>query len=368
MNGYLKMIGNQRVTDLQNVLAEDYKTQYNITESNVLQKLAIPALTNSTQYYQPLIQEMLVAQMNDSIYVYLIKGNARIVNGNANPFEFNVMLVLDKANNLYQVYSSSYMEKKGYDQLKIGNTMNNHTIQTIQPNLNNKYTYVSKTDEEMAVVYFNHYQELINYYPHDAYTKLDTQYAQKRFTNEENFTQYIQENQSVLTTMNIKKYKLTPYSDCTDYICADQYNNIYIFRQQEGTMQYRVFLDNYTVLVQEDVEYYNQLTKIEKGRYHLKTFIKEVNTKDFSAIYQSLDNTFRTNNFSTQEQLKSYLQNNMYELNSAEITSEDKSDDRYYIFKCKITNLENEKETKKMTIIIHEAEETNYTMSFSFNS
>ena len=90
-----------------------------------------------------------------------------------------------------------------------------------------------------------------------------------------------------------------------------------------------------------------------------------VNTKDYYAIYNVLDATFRANNFSTVENLKQYMKNNLYEINSLEITDFDDETYSYYVFYCTITNMQNNKESKNFTFIINQSEGTEFTMSFS---
>ena len=72
-----------------------------------------------------------------------------------------------------------------------------------------------------------------------------------------------------------------------------------------------------------------------------------VNTKDYVPLYNVLDETFRANNFKDIESLKKYIQANMYELNSIEITDFDDATYEYYVFKCKLINLQNKNESKK---------------------
>lgn len=364
-NKYINFIGNKNKDSLKNILSGEYKSQYNITDNNIFDKLVVPSLTNSSQYYKPIITEMLTAQIDNSIYIYIVKGKCRIVNMGNTILNINVMFEVDTANNLYCVYPYQYIKDKEYDKLQKGKTIN-YTTEIIEKNDNNEFEYITKTDLEMATEYFNNYKELLQYYTDDAYSKLNSEYSKKRFGSKESFKTYLEDNKAAIALMSIDKYKVNSYQDYTDYICSDKYNNIYIFRQQGGIMRYSVFLDNYTVMLEEDVEYYNKLDKFDKAKYNLSKFIKQVNTKDYTAIYNSLDNIFKTNTFKTKQNLKEYIQNNLYTLNTIEITDYDDETYEYYVFNCKITNSRNSSESKNMTIIINQGEGTNYTMSFSF--
>ena len=90
-----------------------------------------------------------------------------------------------------------------------------------------------------------------------------------------------------------------------------------------------------------------------------------INTKDYQAIYNSLNSTFKNNNYKNVSSLKSYIKKNFYNLNSIEIKEYDDKTYDYCIFKCKITNLENTNETKEVNIIINIGEGTDFEMSFS---
>lgn len=363
-NKYINFIGNKNKDSLKNILSEEYKSQYNITDNNIFDKLVVPSLTNSSQYYKPIITDMLTAQIDSNIHIYIIKGKCRIVNMENTILNINVMLEIDTSNNLYCVYPYQYIKDKGYDNLQTGQTIN-YTPEKIEKNDNNEFEYITKTDSEMASEYFDNYKELLKYYTDEAYNKLNSEYSKKRFGSKEKFETYLNDNKTTLALMSINKYKANSYQNYTDYICSDKYDNIYIFRQQGGIMRYSVFLDNYTVMLDEDVQYYNELEKFDKGKYNLSKFIKQVNTKDYTAIYNSLDNTFKSNNFKTQANLKKYIQNNLYDLNSIEIENVDNETYEYYVFECKVTDLRNSTKTKNMTVILNQGEGTDYTMSFS---
>ena len=257
------------------------------------------------------------------------------------------------------------MKDNGYDKLSIGVMFDNYKKEEIINREDNEFKYITKTDLEMAEEYFNNYRELLQYHTDGAYNKLNTEYAKRRFGSKENYQIYLKENKSTIDLMSINTYKVNSYKNYTDYICSDKYNNIYIFRQQDGIMRYSVFLDNYTVMTDEDVEYYNKLEEFDKAKYNLSKFIKQVNTKDYTAIYNSLDKTFRSNNFKTQDDLKKYLKNNLYNNNSIEIKDVDNETYEYYVFECRVTNLRNSSESKNITIIINQQEGTDYTMSFN---
>lgn len=365
VNKYIEIIGNQEKTKLNAILSPNYISKYNITNDNIFQKLTIPALDNNMQYYQFRVNNMLTSQIDDTTYVYIVNGSCRIVGKNT-IFNIKVMIELDSISKLYNIYPYQYIQDNGIDKIKVGEELTNYNKEEITDRSTNKFTYITVTDKELANKYFDDFKELIFYYNDELYNKLNSEYSKKRFGSKSEFKTYITDNSKVLYSMQINKYKVINTNDYTDFICTDQYDNYYIFRQQGGIMRYTVFLDNYTIMSDEDKEYYNKLDKFDKAKYNLNKFITMVNTKDYSAIYNALDPTFRTNNFKNVENLKQNIKDNLYDVNSIGLEDYDDQTYEYYIFNCKIINMKNTNESKNMTIIMNQTEGTDFTMSFSF--
>lgn len=361
---YINLIGNKDKIRVMNILSKDYISRYNINNDNIFNNLVIPKLTNYNQYYKVNMSQILSAQVDDNIYVYIAKANCRIV-GTDELFSVQVMFEVDTMNKIYNTYPTQYIKDNGYNDLSLGDTISYKPEEIIQ-NENNKFTNVTKSEEEIAKEYFNDYNELLLYYPDESYNRLNSEYSKKRFGSKENFKEYVKENARTLYLMQIDKYKIVSKDNYTDYVCSDKYNNIYVFRQQNGIMRYTVFLDNYTVMREEDIEYYNELDKFDKSKYNLTKIINMMNTKDYNALYNVLDSTFRNNNFKNIDTLKQYIKNNLYDLNSLEIEDYDDETYEYYVFNCKITNMRNTNESKNMLIIINQSEGTEFTISFSF--
>lgn len=364
-DNYINLIGNKNKKKMMNILSPQYIESYNITESNIFNVLKIPELENTRQYYKTNITDMLSTKIDDTTYVYIVKGKCRLVGKNT-IFSVQVMFEIDTLNKLYYAYPYQYINDKGINKLENGAILNSYNKEEINNKDYNKFNSVVKSDTEIANEYFNNYCELIKYYKDEAYSKLESSYAEKRFGNKNGFESYLEENKEVLYYMNINQYKVVTKNNYTDYICADEYDNIYIFRQKDGIMRYSAFLDNYTIMLDMDKEEYNKLDKVDKSKYNLNKFINMVNTKDYNALYDVLDDTFKTNNFKSKEELKKFILNNMYSLNELEINNAEVEKYQYYVFECSITNKKNNQEKKNMTIIINQTEGTNFTMSFSF--
>lgn len=362
---YINMLKNKDKSYVYNILSSKYIENYNITQNNVISVHELPELENQLQYYKINIDEILTTQINEEIHIYIVKANCRIV-GKNEIFKINIMYEVDKVKKIYNIYPHKYLQDNGYENLKAGNIIN-YQLEEIFDRQKNRFDYVFKSDMELAEEYFENYKELLKYYEDEAYKKLNMEYSNKRFGDRESFSVYIQENRRAIDSMNMSRYKVNRYNDYTDYICIDNNNNnIYIFRQKDGICEYEIFLDYYTVFTEEEEKSYSELDEDERAEYNLSKFISMVNTKDYNAIYDVLDNTFKENNFNNVEELKKYINNNFYDTNIAEL-EEYVDSDKYHVFKCTIKNSRNKEEIKNLDVIIDQSEGTDFTMSFSFD-
>lgn len=365
VDNYIEMIGEQNKTRLMAILSPNYLSQYNITDDNVFNKLTVPILENNRQYYKFRVNSMLTSQIDDATHVYIVNGSCRIV-GKGTIFNIKVMIELDSVTKLYNVYPYQYIQDNSIDKIKIGEKLNYTKEEVSNRNLN-KFSYITLNDKELANRYFDDFKEMILYYSEEAYTKLEPTYAKQRFNNKTEFQNYLSNNSTVLSIMQINKYSINSKEDYTEITCTDQYNNYYIFRQQGGMMRYSILLDNYTIVSKDVIEKYNNATKRDKAKYQVDTFVSKLNTKDYKAIYNKLDSTFRNNNFSTLSSLEKFIKENFYDINSIKV-KEYNEKDGYSIFECEISNFNKKEETKLMTVIMNIQENMNFTMSFSFHS
>ena len=345
------------------IVSSKYIKEYNINESNILNIIEIPKMTNINQYYKIVILDILTAQIDQKTSIYIIKGKGRLV-GNSDTFEYNIMIEIDNNQSVYSIYPDKYLKDKGYDKLVQGNQIN-YTANNIIKNTNNEFIHNLKDDLDMAKEYFNNYTEMLAYYNQDAANKLDIEYIKEKFGSKQNFYNYLDEIKYTIYTMQINKYKVYHTKYYTDYICTDQYENHYIFRQKNGITDYTVFMDSYTVDLDTYKENYNNGNEENKVDIQIEKFNQMLNTKDYDAIYNKLNIVFKQNNFNSVKTLQEYLQKNAYEINKIEINDLYLNED-YYICECTLKNFKNTNESKKINIIIKLIDYNNFEMSFNF--
>lgn len=353
---YLDNITKKNNTATYDVLNSEYIANNKITPDNALNYVN---KIEKSYFFNPLEMRVLEGITTEVYSVY-----GKILEKDKSGIGEDIFFIVNlcRENSTYSITPLLNNEYKQIDQIKI----DNEDI-AINKNDNNKYSYYKITEEELIRKYISNYKTNMKYNTKKAYELLDSNYKKERFNNEYNqYVEYIEENKTNINNSLLSEYKkIENYNnDFNIYVCIDNNQNYYIFKET-ATMDYTVMLDNYTVMLEETKKEYNELDKYDKSKYNLVKFIKMVNTKDYNAIYNVLDNTFKTNNFKNLEELKKYIKSNFYNLNDLKIESYEESQG-YYIFNCEIENIKNDDEVKDVTVVINQSEGTDFTMSFSF--
>lgn len=348
---YLDNANNKNKEVIYNILNDDYINENGIDAKNVLNYT--DKLTKS--YNFTALKMNVLEGINTDVYsVY-----GKILEEDETGIGEDIFFIVNicKKNMTFSItpLNNSVMS---INNIKI---KNNDT--EIAKNDDNVFSYHRIKEEEIIKKYLAYFKKCMLYNQDEAYNLVNSEYINKRFGNKDEFKKYIEENKFYIYRAILSKYAID--SENKIYTAIDNYGNHYIFKET-AVMQYTVYLDNYTIISEEELAYYNNLDKFDKSKYNLTKFVNMVNTKDYNAIYNVLNTTFRANNFATVDQLKSYLKNNMYDFNVIEIENYDDETYEYYVFNCKITNMQNNNESKNMTIIINQTEGTEFTMSFSF--
>ena len=360
---YINAIGNRDSHHLIEIISPEYILNNNITEDNIMKIFSnIPKIENN-QIYNITIIDMLTTPINGSTEIYSINAKVKLLESDKT-FGIKLIIGWNVEKNVYYVYPEQFLNSKGMNNLKVGDSIN-FDAREIE-NSENKFTYEIPIKELQVVTeYFDNYFDLLKYHKEESYNKLNLNYANKRFVSKEDFYKYLEENSRLINMAKLDEYRVISYKDYKDYICTDQYGNYYIFRQQNGVMNYSVFLDSYSVELESIKGMYNEANDNTKVSIQINKVKEMLNLKDYTSIYNKLNKTFRNNNFNNVSELEAYLKTRMYNINYIEINNITINDD-YFVCECTLKNQENNSENKSMTIIIKLIDANNFEMSFSF--
>lgn len=336
---------------LINLLDSEYMKINNITEDNVISFLQKYKGINSYFTKEIYIKELVQRQNVNGTYFY-IKGIIR-----KDTMEENIYILM-KQDFMNNTYSLSILTEDEFS--KMGNDNRNILI---EKNNYNNIDSMSVTDYEICLEYLKDYKNAVRNNPENAYELLDTEYREKRFENIENYKQYVNNLKSDSNIAVLKKYSVERSEESIKYICVDENERYYIF-EKENVMDYKLILDTYTIDLPEFLEKYNNSKDIEKVAYNIQKCIESINNKDYSYVYNKLDDEFKNNNYKTEEEFKRKIEENLFDVNIiVDSTSHNEGD--IYIYELKISD--NKNNTQHMKIIMKLEQGTDFTMSFSFN-
>lgn len=279
--------------------------------------------------------------------------------------EYNLIINIDYINNTFELapMGKVYLNYVDYDKLEINDKIQNE-IKEIKVNKYNTFNKVNGLGQkDIMQFYFEQYILNMVYNPEKAYRLLDEDYRNRKFGDYQNFQKYTEENKNKIEQSKIIKYKIKELASYTEYLCIDNFNNYYIFKET-APMEYTVLLDQYTIDDEIFVEEYKKSNTSIKAQLDLTLFQQMLNRKDYEKAYSKLNETFKNEYFSTVNDLKKYVEENLYEygkLNFEEVTS---SGNEYKI-KTSIVNMESADENKIKRFIVQIEEDGTYNIAFN---
>ena len=178
----------------------------------------------------------------------------------------------------------------------------------------NSFLTTSISDERMAKKYYSDFTYKMLYMPEKAYEQLDKEYREKRFGNYDNFLSYVNDISGVIAGETYGRYLIDKQDGYTLYTAAGQDTSDprkYYFKET-SVMQYVAYLDDYTLVSEEEQQQYEKMSEEDKVQYDLAKFISMVEQKDYLQSYNLLDQDFKNSNFPTINDFKDYIKNQYY--------------------------------------------------------
>ncbi len=352
-DGEYTKINDTKIKQIRlSLLSEEYIKNNNISTSNIYQYM------NTVEKQGTVIALKMKELINTNVDKYLVQGI--FVDFNYDVLdEFYIIVNLDTGN---QTFSVEPILKK-YDDINQINVSNNNEI--IEANDNNKYNNELYNYEDIAKSYFLTYKRLALSAPNILYNFFGTEYRDKRFGEENVFVKYVEENKNEIQGLKLTQYLVNNKQDVTQFVCKDQYENVYIF-DQTLPMQFTLSLDNYTIMTDKFRETYENTSAEEKVKMNIDKFIQMINRHDYISSYKCISEGFKNNYFDEQEKFESFIKNNFFSFNNFEFKNIEKKGDDIFVCTVQLTDLTDENsEARDINIIMKINDNFDFEMSFA---
>lgn len=180
---------------------------------------------------------------------------------------------------------------------------NNLKVSTeeIEKNTYNQYQFKNIDDIQMVDDLLVKYKNAVLYNRKEGYELLDKDYREKRFGDYNTFSKYVENNIKEISSMTFTKYLVNTGDDYKEYVCKDQYENLYIFHEK-AVMDCTVKLDTYTLDNDTFNEKYNSSSTQYKVMMNIDKVRQMMNARDYRTMFNYLDETFRTTYFENDEE------------------------------------------------------------------
>ena len=213
--------------------------------------------------------------------------------------EFNIIVNMDYNNRTFSIEPT--LEK--YEEI---NTASKISEIKENENKNNRYSTTGVNVENIVKDYINNLKRMMLAKPELVYDRLDVEYKNKRFGTLDKFKEYVEKNVEEIRSIYIDKYLVNTFEDYSQYIGTDKYNNMYIFNEKDP-LNYTVLLDTYTINSDKFKKTYDEADNKYRVKMNIDKWIKMINNRDYETAYKCLDETFRNNNFASEEEFEKYM-------------------------------------------------------------
>lgn len=356
----------QMKEELMTVIPQFVKNEMNVNIDNAYQNVGIESGTiriNSVYTSLQTINEVAYEETT-SIYAYVVDGV--IIDENSQK-DFQVIILIDKISNTFLIIPENYIKLKKMN-LEEGQNLLIYEEKEIQNNVYNVFSTNTHSEQDICVDYFNEYKFNLEKDNEFIYEILNSEYKEKRFKNIDGFKEYVQKNINELKQATIIEYLVNYYSDYTEYVCKDQNENLYIFKEK-GVRDFELLLDTYTITTEKFKQEYENANEQKKVMMNVDKWIQMLNNRDYTTAFNMLDETFRNNNFNGDENVFEEYMRNRYPLHyKASYGQFDKRLENIYsqqVFFKEIDEKAEAESSKEINIIMKLNENAEFVMSFT---
>lgn len=354
-NNSIYYIDNERDEKLQqeylyDIIDKEYIRKNSIDKKNILEKIKI---YNEDLIFVPVKLKVIE---KEKINKYMAYGVIQDFDNN-NIQDIYVYISLDKENKTYSI-EPIYQDIKDVDNFEF----ENNNIE-IEKNYNNTYQNQNITNEYIVTQYLNNYKRLVISKSELVYDLIDEEYKNIRFGSFQKYKSYIDNNIEYINKIRLEKYQVNNNSNYIEYKAVDQYNNEYIFIE-DNNLNLKIKLDDYTIVTDDFKKAFDDTTEGQKVKIYIDKIFKMINNNDYENLYNYLYVDFRNKYFYNEQQFEKFLKDNLFRFNKVEFGTQRLEGSKIYSNVLKIKNIENS-DSKNMNIIIKV--EDNYNFKFSFS-
>lgn len=349
---FVKVVSEDEIkTEIFNLLSTEYVDRNNITTNNVYDFVDD---IEEDVIFVPI--DMELKKSNSQVQQFAVSGLLENINYNIEKVKF-LIVNLDIVNNTYSIEP---LEDNKYN--NINEVIIEKEINEIKPNDSNEFSYQMVTAEYLAQKYMDTFKRIILGNAGLGYQLLDEEYRNKRFENEQNFEEYIQKNYNELLGLRCTKYLINNYEDYEELVCQDQYQNTYVFTIT-NVNEYTIKMDTYTLMTDNFTNSYDSSEDKDKVLMNIDKWIQMLNSRDYKNAYKYLDETFRNNNFGSEQNFENYMRQNYPNHYTFEFT-DTSEDNGVFVQEVRLLNVENKNDIQIIKIIMQLKENYNFVMSF----
>lgn len=349
---FVKVFSDDEIkTEILNLLSTEYINNNDITINNVYD--FVDDIEEDVNFV-PI--DMALKSSNSQVQQFVVSGLLENINYNIIKVKY-LIVNLDTVNSTYSVEPLEDNKYNNIDEVVIENQINE-----IEPNDSNEFSYQMVTGEYIAQKYMDTFKRITLGNAGLGYQLLDEEYKNKRFRNEQNFQEYVQKNYNELLGIRCTKYLTNNYEDYEELVCQDQYQNTYVFTIT-GVNEYTIKMDTYTLMTDNFMNSYNSSEDRDKVLMNIDKWVQMLNSRDYKNAYNYLDETFRNNNFGSEENFENYMRQNYSSHYEFEFTN-NSEDNGVFVQDVNLKDVSDENNVKTLTVIMQLKEDYNFVMSF----
>ena len=361
----------ENISEIYGLLDEQYIEFKEITKINIKEQILYDK-------FLFVIDEINKKEELDTNIEYLVTGS--LINETTKEVtDYQYLIRMDFANNVYSVILDDFIKSKNVssEEFVIEN-------KKIENNPYNHFTIENINDNKIAIILYRDFKTRVLYSIDSACKKINQEYYQKRFDNQEELEDYLKKNEEAFSLSEIFSYKVKEYNNNKIYFISDNDNNIYVFEVPDLT-NYTIMLDDYTTDIDEKIQAkqnndYRLNSDKEKINRYINRMEQALKEKNYNYLYNNLNEEFKNNNYKSKEKLQKYLEDNLYSETDLILKNYNnlvKENDVYVVeayVKDKmetidieniITNEEEDSESMVMIFMLHFNEDGSFEYSFS---